>query len=108
MNNSKDALIENNILNKYINVFTKNDENSLIIIIQDNGKGIKQELLEKVFEPYFSTKSNKNSTGLGLYISKIIINNHFNGKIELNNIKNGLEVIITISKNIAEEEDFLD
>lgn len=108
LNNSKDALIENNILNRYINVFTRNDENYLMIVIQDNAKGIKEEFLEKVFEPYFSTKSNKNSTGLGLYISKIIINNHFNGKIELNNIKNGLEVIISIPKNIFEEGDFLD
>ena len=108
LNNSKDALIENNILNRYINVFTKNDEKYLIIAIEDNAKGIKEEFLEKVFEPYFSTKSNKNSTGLGLYISKIIINNHFNGKIELNNIKNGLEVIISIPKNIFEEGDFLD
>lgn len=107
LNNSKDALIENNILNRYINIFTRNDENYLMVVIQDNAKGIKEELLEKVFEPYFSTKSNKNSTGLGLYISKIIINNHFNGKIELNNIKNGLEVIISIPKNIFEEGDFL-
>ena len=99
INNSKDALIEKNVENKLIDISVNQDAKDLIIIIQDNAKGIKEEDLKKIFELYFSTKNSINGSGLGLYISKIIINEHFNGEIIAYNKNNGLEIIIKIPRN---------
>ena len=99
LTNSKDALSENSIKDKFIDIFLIENENNLIITIEDNAKGIDKSILEKIFEPYFSTKSSKNGTGLGLYMSKIIINEHFNGEISATNKNEGLEITIIIPKS---------
>ena len=65
------------------------------ICISDNGGGIAKENLEKVFEPYFSTKE-KQGTGLGLYMSQMIIMEHMNGTLEVRNTQEGAEFIISI------------
>jgi len=98
-NNSIDAFKENDYLNKTVDVTLEENEKNLIIKVKDNAGGIKDELLEKIFDLYFSTKTKKNGTGLGLYISKTIINRHFKGEIKASNIDNGLEIIITFPKN---------
>ena len=98
LNNSKDALIENTISNRLINISLIQSKNNLLIIIEDNAKGIKESILGNIFDPYFSTKNTKNGTGLGLYMSKIIINEHFKGNISANNRNDGLEIVIKIPK----------
>jgi len=88
-NNAKDALIQNDVKEKFINVSVNTDEDLLHVSICDNAGGIKEELLDKIFEPYFSTKEEKNGTGLGLYMSKTIIEKHLLGKIWVQNRKLG-------------------
>ena len=83
LKNSQDNFIENKIKNPYIKITT--DDNS--ISISDNGGGIQEDIIEKIFDPYFSTKNEKNGTGLGLYMSKIIIEEHHNGELNVKNIK---------------------
>ena len=78
--NSVDAFLENSKEQKHI-IVTIVKENSIIYItITDNAGGIEQDILQKIFEPYFSTKS-KNGTGLGLYMCKVIVCEHLKGEI---------------------------
>lgn len=88
LNNAKDALVENKVENPYILIETTNDENYITIQISDNGGGIDENIISKVFDPYFSTKG-KNDTGLGLYMSKIIVEIYLGGIITANNTKDG-------------------
>lgn len=90
LKNSEDNFIERDILNPQIKITTKKQDNKLIIKISDNGKGIDEDILPKIFDPYFSKKMKKNGTGLGLYMSKVIIEEHNNGNLNVHNIQNGV------------------
>jgi len=86
LSNSKDALKDVDQKNRkiFINSF-KEDENLLIEVI-DSGGGIKDDIMKKVFEPYFSTKHQSQGTGLGLYMTHNIITKSMNGEIKIKNI----------------------
>ena len=94
--NSCDAMIEKNIENRVINITTYEDEKSLIVEFEDNAGGIKSDVLGRIFDPYFSTKNNKNGTGLGLYMSKTIIEEHSGGSINVYNTDFGTKFIIKL------------
>jgi PAS domain S-box-containing protein len=83
--NARDVMIERKIEHKELNILYYEENKCLIIEIEDNAGGVPDELLTKIFEPYFSTKSDKNGTGLGLYMCKTIIEKHCNGKISVDN-----------------------
>jgi PAS domain S-box-containing protein len=82
--NAKDAL-ENKSYNKYIFMNIYQENQYAIITIKDNGGGIKEEVIGKIFEPYFTTKYKSNGTGIGLYMTHQIIQDHMEGKIEVEN-----------------------
>jgi signal transduction histidine kinase len=85
LNNSRDALmkIENQKKMVFINVYKR--ENKLVIEIKDNAKGIKEEIIYRIFEPYFTTKHQSQGTGVGLYMSENIIRTHLKGTINVKN-----------------------
>ncbi len=86
--NAKDALIMNKIENPIIKL-TIDTQNSLSkVTVEDNAKGVPKEDMHKIFEPYFSTKSSQ-GTGLGLYMSKMIIEKNMQGKLNVENTNNG-------------------
>ena len=89
LKNAEEALLENNHSYKKIEITTYEENNFIIIEIEDNAKGIAENIIYKIFDPYFSTKKAKEGTGIGLYMSKIIINEHCKGKITVSNGNNG-------------------
>lgn len=89
LKNAKEALDANKIHDGYIHVNITSMEDSIGIIVCDNGGGIEETLLERIFEPYFSTKDTKTGTGLGLYISKTIVEKHLHGIIRASNDEKG-------------------
>jgi len=93
ISNAKDALIENKITHGKIDIILKEPS----IYIQDNAGGIPDEILSRIFEPYFTTKEQGKGTGIGLYMSKMIIENNLNGTLEVENIKDGARFIITFN-----------
>ena len=96
LTNAKDAIIENKILNPLVIVETKIENDNICISIKDNANGIDENIVNKIFEPYFTTKDEGKGTGIGLYMSKIIIENNMNGKIEVENSTDGAKFIIKL------------
>ena len=86
--NAAEAFVKNSILIREISIKISSDLDFAYIEVSDNAGGIKRELHEKIFEPYFTTKHNSTGTGLGLFISKMICEQGFNGSIELKSKKN--------------------
>src|SRR5699024_5890739 len=91
VNNSIDALSKSNRNNKIIRILIYEAECMSICEIIDNAGGINDEVSEKIFNPYFTTKTTSKGTGLGLYMSKTIINN-MGGKIRWKNAKEGVSM----------------
>ena len=96
INNAKDALMEKDIIDKKITINLLVEEARLIINISDNAGGIAEDIINKIFDPYFSTKENKNGTGLGLYMTKLIIDDHLGGKIIVSNLDEGANFMISL------------
>jgi len=90
LKNSEDNFTEKNIQNSCINIKTYKEKNRLMIEVSDNGGGIPEDIIESIFDPYFSTKEEKNGTGLGLYMSKIIVEEHNGGKLSVINRDKGV------------------
>jgi len=87
--NSEDVLIERGIQDPYIKIHTFRDGKYYVLEVSDNGGGIDDDIIDHIFDPYFSTKDSKNGTGLGLYMSKIMVEEHCNGKLKVSSSKDG-------------------
>jgi len=95
INNAIDALKERNIKDKKIWIRVDGKK----IEIEDNAGGIPKEIMDKIFEPYFTTKFQSQGTGIGLYMSRVIITQHFNGRLYTYNSKNGAVFVIDLLKS---------
>ncbi|HJE02898.1 MAG TPA: HAMP domain-containing histidine kinase, partial [Aliarcobacter thereius] len=99
LKNAKDVLLEKNIKNPQIKIYADDNENSTILYIEDNAGGILISPINKIFEAYFSTKNDKNGVGIGLYMSKIIVEKSLKGKILVENSSLGAKFSIVIFKD---------
>ncbi len=89
LNNAKDVLIQKTIKDSQININLKKVNQHFTITICDNAGGVPEKIIGKIFEPYFTTKHQSQGTGLGLYISKIIIEDSLQGNLKVYNTKDG-------------------
>ncbi len=85
INNAKDQLTINKVESKIIFLKAKKENNLLVITITDNAGGVDKENIHKIFDPYFTTKEENNGTGIGLYMSKNIIQNSMSGQLVVKN-----------------------
>ncbi|AXX88942.1 ATP-binding protein [Arcobacter suis] len=99
LSNAKDILIDKNLKNPLIKITVSEDKNYVILNIEDNGGGVLVEPKGKIFEPYFTTKEDSNGTGIGLYMSKIIVEKNMKGKLRVKNINDGAQFSIYIPKD---------
>jgi len=95
LNNSKDEFIRKEQKNAFIEIKLFRKSNKTFIEISDNAGGMQEELLKKVFEPYFTTKDK--GLGIGLYMSKMIVEKNLDGELDVKNYKNGLSFNIKIN-----------
>ncbi len=96
LSNAKDVLTDRQIENPFIHMSVKNGDKYTLIKIEDNGGGIAPEHIERIFEPYFTTKHAKQGTGIGLYMTKMIIENNMNGIVTVSNTEHGALFTIKI------------
>ncbi len=94
--NAEDVLSERGVENPCIEIVSWCDKSGRYLEVRDNGGGVSPDILEKIFEPDFSTKE-EDGTGIGLYMSKVIIEEHCGGKLKVRNGEKG--AIFTIELN---------
>ena len=96
INNAKDILLETNIQIPMVTVDLIKEDDKVTITIEDNGGGIPDDIMPRIFEPYFTTKSESHGTGLELHMSQRIITESLHGKLYAKNTKNGAKFFIEL------------
>ena len=96
IDNARDAVKENTADNRLITVTTAKENSFAAITVFNNGSPVREADKEKLFDLYFTTKEEKEGTGIGLYLTKEIIEKHFDGRIWFENTKDGVQFIIRI------------
>lgn len=98
INNAKDVLIERQVINPRIEILIEEyDTSNVVVSIEDNAGGINKEAMNKIFDPFF-THEKQNGTGLGLFMSKLIVENNMGGSLTAQNSTIGAKFIINIPK----------
>jgi PAS domain S-box-containing protein len=95
LTNAKDAIMARGTKGK-IRIDIVGDNNNCVVKVKDNGGGVPEELFDNIFDPYCTTKEEAKGTGIGLYMCKVIVEDHMNGSIEVRNSRGGAEFKIKI------------
>lgn len=98
LSNAKDILIERQIKNPKIDIEIKDGTNFALVKIKDNAGGVDASIIDKIFEPYFTTRHQTQGTGIGLYMSKNIIERNMHGYINVANIEDGALFTVKVDK----------
>lgn len=98
VNNAKDVLSEKAMEDKEIKIYTSEESDTIKIYIEDNAGGVPEAIIDKIFDPYFTTKPKGIGTGIGLSMVRDLVTNKLNGSIEVVNINGGALFTITLSK----------
>jgi len=98
INNAKDAIHNHNIENGEIVIAIADEKDLYKLTFLDNGGGVAVDIIDRIFEPYFTTKFKARGVGIGLYMSKMIIENSFDGQIHIENKEDGALCTIVLKK----------
>ncbi len=101
LNNSIDAIIINKIYKPKISIKAKREKEHMVITIEDNAGGIPLDIIEKIYNPYFTTKHESKGTGLGLYILTMLIEKSMQGFVNIDNVNEGVLSTLSIPVNIS-------
>jgi C4-dicarboxylate-specific signal transduction histidine kinase len=96
LSNAKDVLVERNVAEPRIDICISWVDNRSVVTIADNGGGISAEVMSRIFDPYFTTKEKTQGTGIGLYMSKIIIEQNMGGSLTAGNVEGGVTFRIEV------------
>lgn len=96
INNAKDVLLELKVDEPLISIRICRENNRSLVTIRDNGGGIEEGILTRIFDPYFTTKGPDKGTGIGLHISKSIIEKSMDGRLSVRNVDGGAEFRVEI------------
>ena len=96
MLNARDALVEHHVDQSLITIRIFEENGRSIVTVRDNGSGIREDVLPKIFDPYFSTKQQGNGAGIGLYMAKMIIEKKMHGLLSARNVEGGAEFRIEV------------
>ncbi|OQX72549.1 MAG: PAS domain-containing sensor histidine kinase, partial [Campylobacteraceae bacterium 4484_4] len=96
LQNAKDAFKQRNVRERRIDIRIYRDGNEAVVEIGDNAGGIEPEVIERIFEPYFTTKHAAQGTGLGLFMSKMIVEKSFDGSVNVENRDGGARFSIRL------------
>ena len=96
LNNAKDVLLERRVTRPLISISIFWENRRAVVTIRDNGGGIREDVLPRIFDPYFTTKEQGKGTGIGLYMSKAIIEKSVDGRLTARNVDDGAEFRIEV------------
>lgn len=96
LNNARDVLTERNIGNPMVKITMCTEGNRAVVTVTDNAGGIPEDIMGKIFDPYFTTKGPQSGTGVGLFMSKTIIEKNMDGRLTACNSANGAEFRIEV------------
>ncbi|MEF3191569.1 MAG: PAS domain-containing protein [Campylobacterales bacterium] len=102
LTNARDAIcdkLEESSDKRRIEVVVKSIEGAAIMTVRDYAGGIPEEIITKIFEPYFTTKPENKGTGIGLYMSRMIIEENMGGKLEVHNEADGACFTVTLPQS---------
>jgi len=110
ISNAKDAIVErqkNESLDftPKIKISLKQDGDFAVMTVKDNGIGIKQEIIDQIFKPFMTSKTLEKGSGLGLYMSKIIVEENMNGTIEASSLEQGAQIMIKVPVHYKNQDE---
>ena len=94
--NARDVLLDNYVKKPHINIRIFRENGRSVVTVLDNGGGIREDILPKMFDPYFTTKQQSSGTGIGLYMAKMIIEKKMHGCLSARNVDEGAEFRIEV------------
>ncbi len=96
LSNARETSIERGVAAPHIRIRVTSENGQSVVRIRDNCGGIPDEIMPRIFDPYFTTRPPDKGTGIGLYMSKVIIEQNMNGRLTAGNTEDGVEFRIEV------------